>query len=760
MKAGNLRNRRLPAFFVLGAKRRTVVNRLLAALGIVSLLGTASVSSAQENDAVAVTLDTVVITATRGEKSVREAPGSVTVITKEDIEKRPSLSMSTLLNTIPGFNMLRGNDFSMATANTSMRGISGFRTQIMMDGIPLLDARTNEPRLDGLSPHSIQQIEAVKGPMSALYGSGMSGVVNIITRMPEEREILFRTGYGSGFSRGSAHDDVAAAYFSYGDKITDSLSFLLSYDRKETNGFANQIVTSSSRPANGPYKPNTTAAGAANYIIGDRGDQTVTDEAFTVKLQYEFSPDTKLRLNFFRTELEVDYDVPHDLTGAPVYDRSNQFGQSGFPGHYPWGLERNTYSGSFETRFGDLYTKLSLSLNDTKDYYNINPGSTAATGYNYGPGYALDAPAKAYLADWQFSSPVFSNQTLTWGFTYKLDTSDFKNENLAYWRDRDSVTGLRDRAGGDSSTWSIYVQDEIELADSLTVYLGGRMDWWKVSGAYTQNLTGAGSDQEMKRYADRSHSSFSPKAALVYRPFEETTLRLTGGKAFNTPSLYQLFATTRITGTNLYLANPELDPETVWSWDVSLTQGLWAGAEARLGYFENYMDDLISSGSTTINGEVRSRRNIAQARSRGFELEFKQRFLDHFTLAADYTYTDSKVTKDKNPSLTANTKGKRLQYVPQHLWNMSLTAEYGPVKAYLAGRYISKRYGHAMNNDSVNNVFGSYDPVFTADAKLSYDINDHLTASVTVNNIFNRHYYDGSYIAPGSSFYVDLAFHY
>lgn len=120
-------------------------------------------------------VDEIIVTATKGGKAVEDAPGSVTVITKEEIEKRPSISMSTLLNSIPGFSFRRNNDFTTATPGATIRGISGNRTLVMLDGIPMMAPRTNEIQLDGLSPTTLQRIEAVKGPMSALYSSGMAG---------------------------------------------------------------------------------------------------------------------------------------------------------------------------------------------------------------------------------------------------------------------------------------------------------------------------------------------------------------------------------------------------------------------------------------------------------------------------------------------------------------------------------------------------------------------------------------------------------
>ena len=278
--------------------------------------------------------------------------------------------------------------------------------------------------------------------------------------MPEELEIRAGAGYGSAFERGNANDDVVNAYFFYGDKIGEGLSFRLGYNRKTTNGFANQLsstlVENTAKGAGGDGKyytepcvagsSGTCPASTANpagtvidrYFYGKKGDQNVRDEAFTVNLQYEFNEETKLKLNFFRNELETTYDVPHTMDGIPVYISTPNYSAANAAAFQAraaeWGRNRNLYSGSFETKSSDLFAKLSLSLLDV-DYYtsmgsatntNINNHLLPPTNYpskqiSFYDGYGLftEAPSKTYLADLQFSLPQLSNQNLTWGLSHK-----------------------------------------------------------------------------------------------------------------------------------------------------------------------------------------------------------------------------------------------------------------------------------------------------------------------------------------------------
>lgn len=131
------------------------------------------------------TVPTVVVTAAGFEQSATDAPASITVITREDLEKRPFRDLTDALRDVQGVTVT-------GVANEQdilIRGLPGQYTLILVDGKrqSTRDARTNGnagyeqsfiPPLE-----AIERIEVVRGPMSSLYGSdAMGGVINIITR--------------------------------------------------------------------------------------------------------------------------------------------------------------------------------------------------------------------------------------------------------------------------------------------------------------------------------------------------------------------------------------------------------------------------------------------------------------------------------------------------------------------------------------------------------------------------------------------------
>ncbi|RLA83140.1 MAG: TonB-dependent receptor, partial [Deltaproteobacteria bacterium] len=177
-------------------------------LGLVIFLFSPSVVGAGQE----VELEEVVVTATRTEKPRAEAPASVSVVTREEVQRRNVQALDQAVNLLPGVYNKRDKGLMTTTAHVAIRGIpGGQRTMVILDGLPLNSPYTGSVDWEGLIPEGIGRIEVARGPFSSLYGGhAMGGVVNIITRMPERRELTLKGGYGS--------HDLWSGYASYGDR--------------------------------------------------------------------------------------------------------------------------------------------------------------------------------------------------------------------------------------------------------------------------------------------------------------------------------------------------------------------------------------------------------------------------------------------------------------------------------------------------------------------------------------------------------------
>ena len=141
-------------------------------------------------DAGTIRLDQIVVTATGFEQNVKDAPASITVVPREELEKGSFRSLTDALANVQGVAVTGGAN----SQDIMIRGLPGAYTLILVDGKrqSTRDARTNS-NISGyeqsyMPPASaIERIEVVRGPMSSLYGSdAMGGVINIITRKVDD----------------------------------------------------------------------------------------------------------------------------------------------------------------------------------------------------------------------------------------------------------------------------------------------------------------------------------------------------------------------------------------------------------------------------------------------------------------------------------------------------------------------------------------------------------------------------------------------
>lgn len=140
----------------------------------------------------------VLVTATRLEEKVSEQASSVSVVTREEIGQKGTAFVGDVLQGIPGIDVQRkGTPGNLE--NIKIRGGKSTQTLVMIDGFPVNSPGTSEFDIGSLTSDLFEQVEVVRGPQSALYGSYASGgVVNFIPRKG-----MAGTRYGMGLSGGS-----------------------------------------------------------------------------------------------------------------------------------------------------------------------------------------------------------------------------------------------------------------------------------------------------------------------------------------------------------------------------------------------------------------------------------------------------------------------------------------------------------------------------------------------------------------------------
>src|SRR5215510_7257921 len=131
----------------------------------------------------------VVVSASRSEEALVNAPAAVSLIPTAVIESSPATNVGDLLRAVPGMNVTQ---VSARDVNITTRGAT---STLATSQLALVDGRSVYLDFFGMvmwdlvpsNPHEIKQIEVVRGPASAVWGANaMTGVVNVITKTPRE----------------------------------------------------------------------------------------------------------------------------------------------------------------------------------------------------------------------------------------------------------------------------------------------------------------------------------------------------------------------------------------------------------------------------------------------------------------------------------------------------------------------------------------------------------------------------------------------
>ena len=650
-------------------KPRRSVAALAAAIGL-ALASTAH-ADASADAASAKQMDTVVVTATGAQQWIKDAPASISVISREEIERKPVTSIGQLLSTVPG--VTGGYALSGAQSKIRLRGLPEQYTLILIDGRRQGNSSGVNYRddlgpqdLNWLSPDMIERIEVVRGPMSSLYGSdAMGGVINIITR-----------------------------------KIADhwggSVTFNHSMPDSSTRGDTTQMGALFS----GPLTDNLGVRIGAN--VTDRKsdrleDQTPGSKAENANLQFHW------RLN-----------DDHALTieGSRGVQRNTGAGDV-----YAWGLSKLVQTGyvlGHDGRYGDTTTsKTTLVQNDYKD-----------------KGSAVGNHSKETVFDTAFTTGFHwgFEHSLNVGGQWKreqLENSDTIGTVPVTWTGSSRISPT-----SEADSWALFAEDHITLHERFVLTLGVR---WDNTDNYDDNVSPRiyGVWHPGDAWTVRGGVSKGFRAPNLKQGTAGAATQ-SGGRGCGslTPEGWNSRLVSADGTTGCYMAgNPNLEPETSTNYElgVGFDQDGWSASAT---YFLTNFDDKIEQvplrdipGQTTsfVNGFWWTvAQNIQKARTRGVEASVTVPLHERLS----WTTNATRMLESKNrttgasllvvPKITANTS---LNWDVTDAWSLNLSAQHiGKQLVATSSSTFAKAYT-------------------TVDLVTGYDVNENLTLRAGVLNL-------------------------
>lgn len=247
--------------------------------------GFANFAGAQEQR-----MSDVVVTASGFEQQIKEAPASISVVTREELAKGSYTNLHDALRDVPGLNLMPSDNNSK---DISLRGMGAEYTLILVDGKRMSTRETQTNGSTGTDQswvpplEAIERIEVVRGPMSSLYGSdAMGGVINIITRKVAKKwmgSIRAETTLQERSESGDAHQ---GNFYLSGPIVSDVLGLSLTgnYTKREED----KII--------GGYNKNSTSALNAKLALSPNKDHDFIAEVGQSKQNYVSTPGRTLAI--------------------------------------------------------------------------------------------------------------------------------------------------------------------------------------------------------------------------------------------------------------------------------------------------------------------------------------------------------------------------------------------------------------------------------------------------------------------------------
>ncbi len=728
-------------------------------------------------------LESVVVTATRSAAETLNVPASVTVVGPRELEERNPLRLGDALSDVPGLYIrgaAMGTNFpGSGQAVLSLRGVPRTpRTLVMIDGQPVNNALTGGIDVAAIPLASVERVEVVRGPYSALYGgSAMGGVINFITAAPDDPLTEVRLGAGTFRQRGAS--------IVHRKRYESGLGVSMSVAYRESDGDpdSDSVVKQQFQPRPGTTAPPATPVtgvvptrdpdGSARYQVGTAGARPWYQDNAQLSLYFSPAAATDLVAGLGWGEYSVGYSRPRsflrDAAGNAVFAGQVSFDDAGVArqlslGQTDWFTptpagERDRRAFVRAAHRFDGGSRLQAQIGVLRhDFFFSQAGAGAQ--YASGPGVLTEQPNRRIDGELSLRTPMSANWALVGGISMNHSKLDRSDSLLSDWRDSDSVRAQLSGDGGRASNVAAFLQSEHDLAPGWSLYVGGRYDRFETQGYAIQNSP----TLVEQRFDERSFDQFSPKLAIVWQARPALALRASYGRGFRPPALFDLYGSSVVRAGPLLLetlAAPDLVPERVSAFELGADLSLGGQRRASVTVYRQRLEDLIYRrtlpGSTPTLRRLQNE-NVAGADVDGIESSLRWPTPVSGLVAFGSVTRHFRFVVTENDSVPAMV-GKKLTDVPRTSWSAGLEYRQGAWSGLLALRHVDHVFGSGddLNQDRVEGVYTSYDGYTVASARVGWQIDRNWGVNLSIDNLADRKYFVFTR-QPGRTFYGELVY--
>lgn len=684
---------------------------------IAILLGSLSLSAFAQD--ATPTLDTVEIRSATNGASLQSLPTSATVLDGEHMrEHQLQVNLSEGLASVPGLQIKNrqnyAQDLQLSIRGYGARSTFGVRgVRLYVDNIPAT-MPDGQGSLSHIDIGSIERVEVLRGPYSALYGNSSGGVVSIFTETPEGKPFV-EGGVAFG-SNGQKRFSAKA-----GGETAQGLSYLVSASRFLTDGYR--------------------AHSAADRNVGNvKLSATVGDDA---------------RWTLVANTMKSSAQDPQGLTLGQYLANPRQASKNQKQNNAPVAELYNTRKSLEQTQVGMTYERrlsgthsialMAYAGHRSMEQYQSIPAKTQQDNNGHAGG-VIDMSRDYAGVDARWTGK-FDEAAVPVTVTAGLSIDQVQEDRKGYENYQGSNLGVKGELRRDEKNTITnidpYVQATWKLAPTWTLDTGLRYS--RVKFDTQDNFIQSGNPDDSGKV---THRKALPVVSLAHALTPDDTVYASVGRGFETPTFAELsYRSASDGGLNLNL-RPSVSTQYELGYRQRLrsaVKGTWSAAV----FHSSTNNELVSDKANSGNGRT-IYRNAGKTRRQGLELQADMHLTPKWQVQAAYTYLDATFRQASGDAAMGN------QLPGLSRQNMFVATSYQLTPAWklgLSAQHASKVFVNDSNSEAA--------PAFTiASASVGYtkDMGDwRLHAFARVDNLFDRNYVGSVIVNDGNGRYYESA---
>lgn len=657
---------------------------------------------------------TMVVTAAPTTVSELDTPAAVSVVNGDEMRQAaPRVNLSESLGAVPGLQVQNRQNYAQdlqlsirGFGSRSTYGVRGLR--IYVDGIPAT-MPDGQGQTSNIDIGSVDTIEVLRGPFSALYGNSSGGVINVTSQTGTQPPTVEASSYYGSF--GTWHYGMKATGAVGDGSHAGDVDYTVSTNRFTTHGYRDH-------------------SGARKNLANARLGVRINDVN---------------KLTLLLNSVDIKANDAGGLTADEWRDNPRQS---------PRGDQYNTRKNTRQTQAGLRYER-QLSAQDDLSVM-MYAGERETTQFQSIPrtpqlkpshaGGVIDLTRHYQGIDTRLThrGELLVPVTLTAGLDYENMSErrkGYENFVMVNGAPQYGEQGAL-RRNERNLMWNVdpYLQTQWQLTDKLSLDAGVRYSsvWFDSNDYYI--TPGNGDDS-----GDASYHKWLPAGSLKYALTDAWNVYLSAGRGFETPTINELsYRSDNQSGLNFGLKPSTNDTVEIGS-KTRLGNGLLTAALFQTNTDNEIVVDSSSGGRT-------SYKNAGKTRRQGMELGLDQQFGESWRLKAAWTWLDA--TYRTNVCDDASCNGNRIPGIARNMGYASFG--YQPEQGWYAGsdiRYMSD----IMANDENTAKAPSWTVVgLTTGYKWSYGRMD-MDLFGRVDNLFDREYVGSVIVNESNGRYYEPA---